>query len=340
MSEIARRTPVIDGLSGKALPLAALLEAQVPAILKGVARDWPLVREGRGSADRAIDHLLSFYGGAPAVGYEGAPEIAGRFFYTEDVTALNFTAGRVRLDDWLARLRADPDGPALYVGSADLDATLPGLRAQNGFPRDAPMFGPSPPLASIWIGNRTTAAAHYDMSNNLACCLVGRRRFTLFPPEQVANLYPGPLDLTPGGQAVSMIDFNNPDFERHPRFREALAAAEVADLEPGDLLFYPALWWHQVEARDAFNVMTNYWWNPSPAFLDSPMTTLLHGLLSLRDRPAAEKSGWQALFDHYVFGPADRAGAHLPPAARGLLGPLDEIKARRLRADLLRRLNR
>ena len=338
---MTRRTPVIEGLSADALPLAALLEAQAPAILRGVARDWPLVRAGRESPGRAMDDLLSFYGGAPVVGYEGGPEIAGRFFYSDDMTGMNFAAGRVRLDDWLDRLRAAPDGAAaLYVGSADLDGTLPGLRAENGFAPDAPMFGPRSPLASIWIGNRTIAAAHYDMSNNLACCLVGRRRFTLFPPDQVANLYPGPLEPTPGGQAVSMVDFAAPDFALYPRFRAALDAAEVAELEPGDLLFYPALWWHQVEALDGFNVMTNYWWNPSPAFMDSPMNTLLHGLLSLRDRPEAEKRGWRALFEHYVFGPADRAGAHLPEAARGALGPLDEPKARRLRADLLRRLNR
>jgi hypothetical protein len=169
---------------------------------------------------------------------------------------------------------------------------------------------------------------------------VGRRRFTLFPPEQVDNLYPGPLDLTPGGQAVSMVDFDAPDFERYPRFRDALAAAQVADLEPGDVLVYPALWWHQVEALGPFNVLVNYWWNAAPAFMDTPMNTLLHGLLSLRDRPDFEKQAWKRLFDYYVFGPADRAGEHLPEDARGDLGPMDDRKARRLRAYLLNRLNR
>ena len=143
------------------------------------------------------------------------------------------------------------------------------------------------------------------MSNNLACCMVGRRRFTLFPPDQIANLYPGPLEPTPGGQVVSMVDFRAPDFDRFPRFRDALDAAEVAELEPGDVLFYPAMWWHHVEALDPFNVMINYWWNASPAFMDTPMTTLLHALLSLRDRPEHEKAAWRALFDYYVFGPAD-----------------------------------
>ncbi len=74
-----------------------------------------------------------------------------------------------------------------------------------------------------------------------------------------------------------MVDFADPDFARHPRFREAHGRTRrSAELEPGDLLFYPALWWHHVEALDAFNILVNYWWNDAPAFLDTPQTTLLH----------------------------------------------------------------
>jgi hypothetical protein len=46
------------------------------------------------------------------------------------------------------------------------------------------------------------------------------------------------------------------------------------------------------------------------------------------------------VFDYYVFGPAGRAGEHLPPQARGLLGPIDEVQARQVRAMLLNKLNR
>jgi len=191
-----------------------------------------------------------------------------------------------------------------------------------------------------WIGNRTTALAHYDMSNNIACVAVGRRRFTLFPPEQIANLYPGPLEPTPGGQVVTMTDIDAPDFERFPNLRQALDAAQVAELEPGDALFYPAMWWHQVRALESFNVMVNYWWNTSPSFMDTPQTTLLHAMLSLRDRPEQEKRAWRSIFDYYVFGPGDRPAAHLPEAARGTLAPLNESQARRLRAQILQRLNR
>ncbi|PQA86087.1 cupin-like domain-containing protein [Hyphococcus luteus] len=343
MSGMTRKTQEISGLAPDGIPFAELLEAQEPAVLKGVAQDWPLARLGRQSPEETAGYLKSFDSGKPVVGYVAPPEVKGRFFYNEDLTGLNFEAGRTPMDAFLDRMLAhigDDEAPSFYIGSTDVDVYLPGLRQENDLVLNDPMFERNPPIVNIWIGTRTVASAHYDMSNNIACCMAGRRRFTLFPPDQIANIYPGPLEPTPGGQVVSMVDVNAPDFDRYPRFKEALAAAEVAEMEPGDALFYPAMWWHHVEALDAFNVMINYWWNTSPAFMDTPQNTLLHGLLSLRDRPEAEKCAWRALFDYYVFGPAGEAGAHLPEHARGALGPMDEMKARRLRAYLLNRLNR
>jgi hypothetical protein len=321
----------------------ALVAAGEPVVLKGAAADLPLVAAGRDGVEAAMAYLLRFDAGRDVVGFVGDAAIGGRFFYNEDMTAMNFAGGRASLAQYLARIREgmdQSDPPSIYVGSTDLDTYLPGLREQNRVVPDGALPGAQAPLASIWIGNRTIAAAHWDMSNNVACPLVGRRRFTLFPPDQVANLYPGPLEPTPGGQVVSMVDFRAPDHARYPGFPEALATARVAELDPGDMLVYPALWWHQVEALDAFNVMVNYWWNDAPAFADTPMTTLLHALLSLRDRPEQEKQSWRALFDYYVFGPAERAGEHLPAHARGPLGPFDEMSARRLRAHVMQRLNR
>ena len=343
MLEIARRTREIDGVDPERIPYAELLQSQQPAILKGVAKNWEIARRGAQSAAAAIEYIASFDSGRPVVGYSGAPEIGGRFFYNADATGLNFEARRVPLTEFLARIEAhlnDNDPPSFYVGSTDIGLFLPGIAEQNRLTLSDPMFERNPPTVSIWMGNRTIATAHFDFSNNIACSLVGRRRFTLFPPEQVANLYPGPLHLTPGGQVVSMVDFGEPDFGRYPRFQDAVAAAEIAELEPGDALFYPAMWWHHVEALEPFNVMINYWWNTSPAFIDTPMTTLLHAILSLRDRPEPEKQAWRALFEHYVFGDPACSAEHLPEQARGILAPLDETAARRLRAELLQRLNR
>ena len=341
MTEITRKTRVIEGVAPGAVPYDELMAEERPVILKGLVRDWPLVRTG--APEAAADYLKSFYRGQPVVAFIDQPEHGGRFGYTQDATKLNFESDRGLLDEYLdilIGLLHEEDAPTFYIGSTDVDTFLPGFRAENDLVLNHPMFEANPPLVGAWIGNRSTALTHYDMSNNIACCLVGHRRFTLFPPDQIANLYPGPLEPTPGGQVLTMANIKEPDFERFPGLREALAVGEIADMEPGDMLFYPAMWWHEVEAKDNFNVMINYWWNTSPQYIDTPQNTLLHALLSLRDRPEQEKRAWRAVFDYYIFGPADRAGAHLPEAARGYLGPMDEMKARRLRAQLIRKLNR
>lgn len=339
--DFERKTREIKVNSPDAVPYAELLEAGQPTVIKGLVRDWPLVQKQ--SQAQAAAYLKSFYQGRPVVAFIARPELKGRFTYTGDATRLDFKSERGSLDDYLELILAHLDdhaAPSWYIGSTDVDLFLPGFRAENDLVLNHGMFEDNPPLVGAWIGNRTTALAHHDMSHNIACCLVGRRRFVLFPPEQVGNLYPGPLEPTPGGQVVTMTDIDAPDFDRFPRLRDALAAAEVAMLEPGDALFYPAMWWHQVDALESFNVMVNYWWNTVPDFMDTPQNTLLHGLLSLRDRPEQEKRAWRAMFDYYIFGEAGRAAAHLPEDARGNLAPMDDIKARRLRAYLLRRLNR
>ncbi|RBC88673.1 cupin-like domain-containing protein, partial [Xanthomonas oryzae pv. oryzae] len=269
-----------------------------------------------------------------------SPEIGSRPFYRDDCSALNVEVQRGTLSallDAIAAHRDDVQPPTYYLASLPVDANLPGLRAHNNL--DVAANG-SPVQPSIWIGNRVIASCHYDALDNLACCVVGQRRFTLFPPEQVAHLYPGPLDPTPGGQVVSMVDFATPDLQRFPRFIDALPHARSVVLEPGDALFIPSMWWHHVESLHPFNVLVNYWWSSAPTHLPGGMPALYHALWALRDRPAAEKQAWRALFDYYVFGPAEQAGKHLPEPARHALGPINPMLSRQLRAMLIGKLNR
>ncbi len=340
---IMRSARIVEGATLDAIALTALIEAGRPVVLKGAARNWPLVKAGLVSAAAVADVLRGADAGIPVVAYVGEPSIRGRFHYDDDATAMNFRSERGPFGTFLDRILAtggDDAAPAIYLGSTDLDTVFAGLRAANDLVPSDGTFDRHPPLASIWIGNRTIAATHWDMSNNVAVCVAGRRRFTLFPPDQTGNLYPGPIEPTPAGQVVSMVDPTAPDLDRYPRFADALAVAEVADLEPGDVLVYPALWWHHVEALAPFNILVNYWWNAAPDFLDTPMTTILHGLLSVRGRPEHERAAWRSIFDHYLFAPVEQAAAHLPEAARGPLGPLDAMRARRLRALVANKLNR
>lgn len=342
MLKIERRTKTIEWSPEEPVAFQELVEAGEPVILKGYAHDWPLVQAGLRSADEAMAYLASYAIDRPLTCFVGDSAMGGRFSYNSDVTAFNFRSEQIPVKTFLDRVKeqAGEGGDHLYIGSTTLERYFPGMREGNDLDLSDPTLQEHPPLVSIWMGNGTIASAHYDLANNIACCAVGRRRFTLFPPAQVANLYPGPLEPTPGGQVVSMVDFNQPDFGRYPDFAKALESAQVADLEPGDVLVYPSMWWHHVEGLEDFNVLVNYWWNPTPDYIDTPQNTLLHAMLAIRERPEDEKHAWRELFDYYVFGDPERPRAHLPEHAQGPLGPLDETTARRLRARLMSKLNR
>jgi ribosomal protein L16 Arg81 hydroxylase len=268
----------------------------------------------------------------------GGPEIGGRIFYNEDLSGFNFASVHTRLDQVLmelARHSGNPRPPTIYVGSTTIETALPGFVEEN--PLD---LGQRDALASIWIGNQSCIPAHYDLPDNLACVTAGRRRFTLFPPDQLKNLYVGPLDFTPAGQPISLVDLHQPDLARFPRFSEAMRHAQTAELAPGDAIFIPSMWWHHVEALECFNVLVNYWWRQSPAYMDTPANALMLSLLSIRDLPPDQLRAWQEIFRHYVFQADEQTAAHIPEGARRALGPMDDNAARMLRAQLLKKINR
>jgi hypothetical protein len=126
------------------------------------------------------------------------------------------------------------------------------------------------------------------------------------------------------GQPVSLAASAAPGDARYPRFQKVREQALVAELGPGDALYMPKLWWHQVEATSSFNGLVNYWWDAFAAGPDQPNTAMLLAMIAIAERPPAERAAWRAFFDHYVFRPAGHPLAHLPPEQHGLLGPLKE----------------
>jgi len=324
-------------VSGNAELDQRLREARAPFVIRNLVGDWPLVQAGRRSGRDARAYILQHRRDVPFTVSIGDPTERGRLFY-DGAMEMNFRSFRARLDEIFARIDAfeqSPDSPSIYLASIDLHDFFEGLHDANHVD-----LGARDCLASIWMGTPTRIAAHNDFPNNLACVAVGRRRFTLFPPDQFRNLYLGPVDNTPAGRAISMVDFHNPDFAAHPKFRDALREAQVAELEPGDAIYIPSMWWHHVEALDPFNVLVNYWWRDTPQWLGQPQDALNHAMLSIRDLPTHEKQHWRDLFDYYVFNNDNAAIAHIPEHARSVLAPLTHETAGRIRAFLLRMLSK
>ncbi|MEE4173344.1 MAG: cupin-like domain-containing protein [Xanthomonadales bacterium] len=302
-----------------------------PVVLRGQVADWPLVRAGRQSSDAFCEALLSHATPDPVRLFRGDGAMKGRFFYGEDLLGFNFERLELPFSDLLDELRrveSDPAAPHLYAGAVPVPQHLPTLRQDHdhGLLADG-----TEQLVSLWIGNRSRTAAHFDLPQNLACVLRGRRRFILLPIDQLPNLYLGPLDRTLAGQPISLVDFVAPDTTAHPRCEEAFEQALVADLEPGDALYLPSLWFHHVESPDPFGAMLNFWWRDAPSYLFTPMITLMHSLLSLRGLPERERDAWKTVFDHYVFETDGDPMAHLPESARGIFGPMTPERLQKLR---------
>jgi hypothetical protein len=311
-----------------------------PAVLRGLVSRWPAVASALASAAQLTRYLAAFDNGKPVDAILMPPPARGRIAYNDAMDGFNFARNRLPVSailEQLSRYAQFDDPPSVAVQSALIADCLPGFAREN----ELALFGAAV-APRIWIGNRVTVPAHFDESENLACVVAGRRRFTLFPPEQVANLYVGPLDFAPTGAAMSVAPLEAPDLARFPRLKDALAAAWVAELEPGDAIFIPTLWWHHVQSLDPkLNVLVNYWWSGALGTgerMPSAMDCLLHGLLNVKPLPPELRRAWAALFDHYVFNASEDDLAHIPAHRRGVLAALTPEAQRRVRDLLIARL--
>lgn len=308
--------------------------------MKGLVRDWPFIDIAAKSPQHAADYVKKYDHGQPVLVFQGPPEIKGRFIYNDDLRSLNFERRQAPLSptiDFLLSLLDHNNPPSCYAGSVEMKGSLAEILKQNPKPL---LHDVNDMLIGLWVGNRTRIAAHWDLPQNVACVVRGKRRFTLFPPDQLKNLYIGPIDFTLAGQPCSLVDFHAPDFERFPNFQEALHHAKIADLEPGDAVYVPSMWFHNVEAFDDFSLQVNYFWRDGPSYMVTPLFTLLHGLLTLRDLPKVERDAWRHFFDHYIFETNGDPTSHMPEAGKGVLGPMTPEKVAQLRQFLAQHLMR
>jgi len=294
-----------------------IVRAERPVILKGLLESWPALAAGRQSPARMSAYLKAMDRGAPAPVMEAPASSGGRFSYGPDLREFAFSKRQAGISDTLDRIESltgDPSAPYVAIQMLPLISHLPEFVLQNLMP-----LLPSQVMPRLWVGGPVRTQTHNDRDHNLACVIAGRRRFVLFPPEQVSNLYVGPLDNPP---PLSLVDPEAPDLERFPKYRDAYAAAQVAFLEPGDALFMPKYWWHHVTSLDPYNAMVNYWWGDTGVGLERTSDVFQTALLAFKDLPPGERAYWSEMFAAYVFGERGDAVAHIPEGLRGALGAM------------------
>ena len=337
MNHFGQPITVVHGMTRNRFE-ADILPAAQPVLMKEAVIDWPAVQLARQSDMAICDYIKACDNGRPAPTLLGDPSIKGAFFYGETTRTFNFQRGEVPISVALDRLfqqKSQPKPYAVYVQSSPVTEHLPQFRVDNIINLLSQDVEPR-----IWIGNALEVQTHNDSWENIACLVAGKRRFTLFPPDQLSNLYIGPFESTPAGAPVSMARLSKPDFEQHPRFKEALDHAVYADLEPGDALYIPYFWWHHVRSVEPFNVLVNYWWNGDDPTRGSPQINLLHSILTIRDMPPAHRAAWKVMFDHYVFEMNGDAPGHLKGDEKGVLGALTPAMEVELKAQVLADLQR
>ena len=315
-----------------------------PAVMKGLVKDWPMVRAATQSPQALLEYVRERDLSRPVRVLVGQPDIKGLYFYRDDMSGLNFEYAHRPFHAALASIltaasQAHPS--SIYTGATPVEDNFPQIGTENTLDVLRQHLPPDHPHPSwLWLGNAVTAATHYDNLDGINCIVAGRKRFTFFPPDQFPNLYIGPLDLAPGGQPTSLVKVSEPDLERYPRFAEALAHAETVDVEPGDAVFIPAFWWHNVEALEPVNISMNYWWFEGPRGAAEPFAALAHGLLAITPLPEGDRELWRKMFDHYVFRPNGDPVPYLPQDRRGMLGPLFPGLEGYMRAQLIRSLSK
>jgi hypothetical protein len=327
----------VDGreLSSAAQFLKEIVEPCLPVVMRGLVSGWPAVHAATRSTEDFRDYLHRFDNGGQMEAFVGDAKIAGKYYYADDLKGFNFERRPMRFRDALNAIVATRDRSGestMYVGSIPVNDYLPGFAAQNVLQVLAAHVAPR-----IWIGHASNVSAHFDALDNVACVVAGARRFTLYSPQAIEGLYVGPLDNTMAGQPVSLAASAAADDDKYPRFREIRERALRAELKPGDGIYIPKLWWHQIESTASFNGLVNYWWDAFVAGPDPPYTALLLSMIAISERPPREREAWKAFFDHYVFRSNGHPLAHLPAEQHGLLGPLKDNYSK-IRAMVMHRL--
>jgi hypothetical protein len=238
----SRTLPILSAVPRVDRPGAAafrqLAARGLPFLITGVAARWPLAQASPSILRTEYGHLQVRARVGDYIDTAFAPDRA-----MADMTLLAY------LD-----LVAEASGLPPYLGNLELRA----LNRLCHWPTWFDKMGPP----RFWLGPAgTVTPLHCDYDDNLFAQVWGTKRIFLAPPHHDAFLYPKEANAILSG---SPFDPEAPDFARFPLAREAhLTECIVA---PGEMLYVPAGWYHQVRAL-TFSLSSNRWARAIPAVL-------------------------------------------------------------------------
>jgi hypothetical protein len=202
-----------------------------------------------------------------AVSADGSPFT----FTTEGKT---FDSEEMTFADVIARMQASSE-TKYYIMQIPVREDLPELAPDIRVP--AAIDATDLRALNFWLGGANNLTpVHFDYSNNLLAQVHGIKEITLFAPDQSDCMYPLPLGRH---GHVSQVNLWQPDANSFPLF--STAAGLQFTLEPGDVLFIPAFWWHAVKSR-TMSISLNFWWKLYPSQVFVPI--IVERLVPMFDR--------------------------------------------------------
>ncbi|HEU4886739.1 MAG TPA: cupin-like domain-containing protein [Thermoanaerobaculia bacterium] len=221
---------------------------KIPAIVTDATADWGM------SGQWSPEYLLSLIGAKPVTVSISAN---GKFSYDPSgkKTSDSFSEQTMSFAEAARQIATEESGRQLYVMQQSIPLKFPELMREIRVPQWVPNVNET--SINLWFGRSSVTPLHYDATNNFFAQQYGEKHFTIFSPGDTPHVYPHPIDSKMAH--LSSVDLDNPDLRAHPNF--SLARPIRFTVHPGELLFLPAFWWHQVRSPGV-STSVSIWWMP------------------------------------------------------------------------------
>ncbi|RYP02640.1 hypothetical protein DL764_005685 [Monosporascus ibericus] len=283
---------VVEELSEEPSPLEFMryVSRNTPFVVRQGARDWPATKKWTAAylrevlSGHEVNVAVTPFGNADAPTMAEDGELVFAKPHEEDQPFEDFLA-YLRKQELDPSFRGDEEVRYAQTQNDNLRHEYVSLFSEVqksvAFARVA--LDKEPDAINMWIGNSySTTALHKDNYENVYVQVAGRKHFTLLPPlcQPCVNereLAPasyvrdgdggtGELRLRreEGGDPVPFAIWDPELPGRRSTEYSHLARPLEVTLDPGDMLYLPAMWYHKVSqscSEDGICVAVNYWYD-------------------------------------------------------------------------------